>query len=439
VKARHTVLSILFATWIVSAVDRMAMSVALPYISTEFRLGPFEGGVLLSAFFLGYSLSHIPGGILADMFGVRRVATMALLWWSAFTAVTGLASSKAVMLIARFVFGLGEGLYPACAFKTIATWFPKHERATANAMMLASNPLGLAISPLVVVAVMSLWGWRAVFLVLFVPGVVIALLFWTLVRDRPSESLRVSPEELAEIEIDGEAGGEGHSEAGGVLQALREPNILRFFLVLFTFDIAFWGFTAWLPTYLVKARGLSMGQMGVVASLPFLVGTIGSVLGGWLSDRFFPSRRRLPIIVCNLVSAVFLYLMFNATTLTHVIVYQTIAGFFLMTFFSVFWALPMNAIPQRVMGIASGFINMAGQIAAFIAPLLFGYLVQITGDFGVTFGVLIAALLVSSALVFTQPNGSVARPLAGSAALPAPRRHVDPSDRSGPAIGSSEH
>lgn len=404
-KARHTVLSILFATWIVSSVDRMAMSVALPYISSEFGLGPLEGGILLSAFFLGYSLAHIPGGVLADRFGVRRVATVALLWWSAFTALTGIATGKVVMLVARFVFGLGEGLYPACAFKTIATWFPKRERATANAMMLASNPLGLAISPLVVVAVMSIWGWRAVFLVLFVPGIVIAALFWRLVRDRPSESPRVSSIELAEIE-DGEEAVSAHHGTGGIMAALSEPNILRFFLVLFTFDIAFWGFTAWLPTYLVKERGLSMGQMGVAAALPFLVGTVGSVLGGWLSDHVFTRQRRFPIIVCEVASALFLYLMFTATTLQAVIVYQTAAGFFLMTFFAVFWALPMNSIPQNVMGIASGFINMAGQLAAFIAPLLFGYLVQVTGNFGVTFGVLVFALLLSSALVLTLPNGT---------------------------------
>ena|SRR5579859_7070874 len=90
VKARHTVLSVLFATWIVSHMDRMAMSVALPYIAADFHLSSIESGALMSAFFAGYAISHIPGGVLADLFGSRKVATIAMLWWSAFTALTGL-------------------------------------------------------------------------------------------------------------------------------------------------------------------------------------------------------------------------------------------------------------------------------------------------------------------------------------------------------------
>jgi len=405
-KARHTVLSILFLTWIVSCVDRMAMSVAIPYISAEFHLSPSASGLVMSIFFAGYALSQIPGGLLADKFGARRIATIAMLWWSAFTALTGLAAGFVQMAVVRFVFGIGEGIFPACAFKTIAVWFPKKERATANALMLASNPLGVALSPLAVVGIMSIWGWRAVFFWLFVPGIVIALLFWLFIPDRPSESSRVSREELFEIE-GGDASALHPGEKIGVLRILREPYVLKYFFVLFTFDIAYGGFMTWLPTYLVQARGLSMAQMGVAASLPFFAGTIGSVVGGWASDRFFSNRRRLPIVVVELMSAVLLYMTFKADTLAMMVVCQTLAGFFLMSFFSVFWALPMNTIPKELMGVAGGLINMAGQIATFISPLALGYLVGAAhGDFYHAFLLLIAALVVSSALVFTIPARS---------------------------------
>jgi MFS family permease len=404
-KARHTVLSILFVTWIVSSVDRMAMSVALPYISTEFRLSSVESGVLLSAFFAGYSISQIPGGVLADSFGVRRVATAAMVWWSLFTAITGLVGNLVQMLVTRFVFGLGEGVFPSCAFKTIAVWFPRRERATANAIMLASNPLGVALSPLVVVAIMSVWGWRAVFYSLFLPGVIIALLFWIFIPNSPADSRRVSTAELAEIEHGDPPISPDAQFRPGFIKAISQPQILRYFLILFTFDISFWGFTSWLPTYLVKERGFSMIEMGGAASLPFFAGTLGSIVGGWLSDRYYSRHRKWLIIAVELSSAALLYLSFTASSVMLLLIFQSLAGFFLLAFFSTFWALPMNSVPKVMMGITSGTINMAGQIAAFVAPMLMGFLAQAyAGDFRLTTMILVGSLLLSAAIVLTIPD-----------------------------------
>jgi MFS family permease len=92
-KARHTVLSVLFTTWIVSWMDRAVMSVAIPYIAIDYHLSPLAMGVVMGAFFASYSISQIPGGLLADIFGVRRIATIAMLWWSVFTAITGAAAN----------------------------------------------------------------------------------------------------------------------------------------------------------------------------------------------------------------------------------------------------------------------------------------------------------------------------------------------------------
>src|SRR5205807_1006359 len=136
-----------------------------------YRLSPVVMGVVMSIFFAGYSITQIPGGLLADIFGVRRVATIAMLWWSVFTAITGAAANVTQMVVARFVFGLGEGMFPGCAYKTIAVWFPKKERATATAIMIASNSIGAALAPLAVVGIVLLWGWRAVFYSLFLPGI----------------------------------------------------------------------------------------------------------------------------------------------------------------------------------------------------------------------------------------------------------------------------
>ena len=404
-KARYSVLSVLFVTWVVSFMDRMVMSVAIPYIAVDYGLSPLAMGVVMSAFFAGYSISQVPGGLLSDKFGVRRVAAVAMIWWSMFTAITGAVTNITQMLITRFVFGLGEGLFPACAFKTISVWFPQKERSTANALMLASNSLGPALTPLFVVGIMSLWGWRAVFYSLFLPGILITIFFWIFVTDKPSDSKRVSPEELIEIEGDSIATTITSEKKAGFSSLFKDRTVMTLFLVLFAFDITLWGFMSWLPTYLVKARGFSMVKMGVVASLPFFAGTIGCIHGGWISDKFFSERRKTPIIAAQLLSALFLYLTVTTTSTTMLVIYLILGGACIKFFISAFWALPMNLIPKSLMGTASGFINMAGQIAAFISPLIIGYLVGVAeGEFYTTFMFLIGMALVSCAIVFTLPG-----------------------------------
>lgn len=403
--ARHTMLSVLFVTSIVSFMDRMVMSAAVPFIAKDFSLTSLESGVLMSVFFSGYAISQIPGGILADRFGVRRVSTLAMLWWSAFAALTGAAGNLVFMLIARFLFGLGEGVFPAAAFKAVAVWFPVKERATANAIKLASTPLGGALAPLLVVAVMSFGTWRTVFYILFVPGLIIAALFWLVVRDDPSKSPRVTREELALITAGDSAAVAKIEPTMGFLAALKEPGILRFFLVLFAFDIGYWGFTSWLPTYLMKARGFSTTQMGVAASLPFIAAAFGCFIGGWTSDRLFSKNRMIPIIASELLAAFLLYLSYISTSTLVLVVCQTLAGFFLNFFVSAFWALPMTTMPKSLMGVISGVINMAGQIAAFMAPIIVGYLVgAAAGSFAAAFGLIIGSILISCALVFTLPS-----------------------------------
>ena len=408
-KARHTMLSVLFVTSIVSFMDRMVMSSAIPYIARDFKLTAFESGLVMSVFFASYSIAQIPGGLLADRYGFRKVTTVAMLWWSVFAALTGSVATFAQMLITRFLFGLGEGVFPAAAFKAIAVWFPQKERATANAVKLASSPLGGALAPLFVVALMSIGSWRTVFHALLIPGIILTALFWIFVADKPSESARVSKAELAEIEGDDPADNPTSSTKFTVREAFRQPYVLRYFFVLFAFDIGYWGFTTWLPTYLVKARGFSIVQMGVASSLPFFAATIGCLVGGWVSDRFFSNNRRLPILATQLLAALLLYLTYVSNSVAMLVVCQTLAGFCLSFFTSAFWALPMSTVPKSLMGIISGVINMAGQIAAFVSPMAVGYLVGTSGGgFGSTFAFIVGSILLSFVLVFWLPGRSKA-------------------------------
>jgi sugar phosphate permease len=378
------------------------MSVAIPYIAKDFDLSPVVMGVVMSVFFAGYALCQIPGGMLADRFGSRRVMTSALVWWSAFTTFTGMASSLTSMLLIRVGFGIGEGVFPGGSWKSIAVWFPVKERATANAFMLSSNSLGPALAPLFVVAIMAAWGWRAVFYSLFIPGLLVSLLIWIFVTDKPAESKRVSVEELAEIQQVEPIIETSSAAKVGFFDIIKVPVVWQCFIIWFAFDITLWGFMSWLPTYLVKVRGFELVKMGIVASLPFFAGTIGLIVGGWISDKYFANHRKTPLITSQLLGALFLYMTYTVASADMAIIYQTLAGGFLFMAMGAFWALPMNTIPKSVMGVSSSFINTAGQIAGFLSPIIIGYLVQASGgSFDTAFMFLIAGALVSSLVATT--------------------------------------
>lgn len=405
-KPRYNIVAVLFVAWGVAVLDRGAMPVALPYISREFGLTPFQSSLILSTFFFGYAIAHIPGGILADRFGARRVATAALLWWSAFTAITGVAANLVQMLLIRLLFGLGEGAAPGAFFKTIAVWFPRKERATATAVMFTANSLGAALSPIIVVAIMATWGWRAVFYALLVPGILAALLFWKVVRDRPAEADHGPVDAAGDAQPVGSPADATHAppHATFAWKDVARPDIIKYFLAITIFDIAYWGFQNWLPTYLVQVRGFSMLQMGAAASLPFFVGAIGRLVGGRLSDTLFREQRRLLVAIIQVMAGLCLALTFFAPTTATMIAAQAGAGFFLSGFQSTFWALPMSTISRNRMGTASAFINMGGQIGGLISPLCVGALLQLAGGgFGAVGIFFEATIIVSVVIILSLP------------------------------------
>ena len=401
-KYRYNILSVLFFVWAVAVIDRMAMPVALPYIVKEFGLGPFEASLVLSTFFIGYAIAQVPGGLFADLIGVRKVATIAMLWWSAFTALTGAAGTLVHLLIVRLLFGLGEGLYPAASLKAVATWFPKKERSTATAVMFTANSIAAASAPLLVVAIMATWGWRSVFYVFCVPGILAAALAWRFLKNRPSDVPTLDPVERAELadNLDPELS-EG---AGGKLRALLDPTLLKYFFCYLTFDIALYAFQGWLPTYLVQARGFSMVEMAAATSLPFVVGGIGGLAGGWLSDNLFRNHRRSLVALTQILSGGALCLTFLAPTTTYLVVFQSLTGFFMYMFVSAFWGLPMNTLAKSRMGVASGFIQTGGQIGGFVSPVCIGAVLALSGgDFGAAGLVIEGAVALSFIIVWLMP------------------------------------
>ncbi|MBI5543737.1 MAG: MFS transporter, partial [Deltaproteobacteria bacterium] len=210
--------------YLVAWLDRMAINMTILSMGEDLHIGPDRIGWVLSAFFLGYALFQIPGGALADRIGPRRVILIALAWWSVFTALTGVAGSLASMLAIRFLFGIGEGIFPASVWKVLGNWFTRKNRATANALVLSAIALGPALTPLLLAPMLARWGWRACFWALGTCGLVCLVVVYRFVANSIHEGRDVKPEELSEYEADTRseaANAEGNLEKstfGGLLR-----------------------------------------------------------------------------------------------------------------------------------------------------------------------------------------------------------------------------
>src|SRR5437667_4732647 len=209
-RARGRVLSFAFLLAVVTYLDRICISAAAPFIMEDLHLTVLEMSVVFSAFTLAYSIFEIPSGWLGDTRGPRRVLTRIVLWWSAFTMLTGAARGFQSLVTIRFLFGAGEaGAFPNIA-RAFSRWFPRRERGTANGVLFLGSRAGGMLSAPIALLLIGRWGWRVSFVLFGLLGVAWAAAWHAWFRDTPREHSAVGGDELAWIEQDG-IGADGSS------------------------------------------------------------------------------------------------------------------------------------------------------------------------------------------------------------------------------------
>ena len=394
-KHQHRVVGMLSLLSVITYIDRVCIAVAGPRIQESLQISPEQWGWVTSLFFLSYSAFEIPSGALADRMGPRRVLTRIVLWWSAFTSLTGLVSSYAMLLVVRFCFGMGEaGAYPS-ASAVIARWVPARNRARAWGIVWMTAQIGAASTPLLVIPIQVRYGWQASFYVFGVLGVLWSAVWYAWFRDSPSEKPGVSPQEL--IEIGPSSSSSHHGMPWGV--AMRSPVFWQIAAVgaCYVYSLAF--YQSWLQTYLVKGRGYTEAAL-MLSSLPYIVGACANALGGVTSDalvrRFGLRRGRRTLGVCGLTFAA----VFMAAAIL------TTSGGWALAFLSLAYAGILVQQPNLCAvcldtgkahaGTVFGFMNTAANLASSLAAIVFGYLVAYTGSYTAPFIPMLALLCVGA-------------------------------------------
>jgi MFS transporter, ACS family, glucarate transporter len=407
-RVRHAVLWLTVIAYMITYMDRVVISSAVPMIQQEFGFSMVTIGWILASFRWGYALFQIPGGWLGDRIGPRRALSLIVCWWSFFTCATAFCWNAASMLVTRFLFGVGEaGAFPI-ATRSLSRWMLPSERGYAQGVTHAGSRLGAALTPPIVVALMATYGWRSPFLLFGVLGLAWAAVWFYWYRDTPREHRSVNAAELDLIHsATGERSRTTKSVPWGAI--LRSRTVWYLSAMYFCYGYCLSVYLDWFPTYLKESRGFNLKQMGLYASLPLFAGTVGDLLGGWVSDVWLrrsgdmrAARRLVGCAGFALAGAAILPAALTDDPLTSVW-FSCLAFFGLELTVGVSWAVPLD-IGSDYAGSVSAVMNTCGNIGGAISPAVLGYLVHHIGwrePFLVA-----AAMCVAGAILYLKIDAS---------------------------------
>ncbi len=380
-RVRHIVLWVTVAAYMITYMDRVVISTAVPVIQKDLGFSLVTMGWILSAFRWGYALFQIPGGWLGDRIGPRRALALIMTVWSCFTSATALAWNAVSMAVFRFLFGIGEaGAFPT-ATRSLSRWMLPAERGYAQGLTHAGSRLGAALTPPLAVVLITSYGWRAPFVVFGALGVAWAAFWYAWYRDTPEEHRQVNPAEKELIRSS--LGGARSPTTRSVPWAkiLRSPSLWLLSAMYFCYGYAISVYLDWFPKYLNDHRGFDLGAMGLYASLPLFAGTLGDLLGGWLSDvrakrsgNLGAARRGVAMTGFLLAAASILPATFTGNAVASVW-YTCVAVFALELTVGVSWAIPLD-IGGDYAGSVSAVMNMGGNVGGALSPAALAYLVR---------------------------------------------------------------
>jgi MFS family permease len=403
-RVRHQVLWLTVAAYMITYMDRVVISSAVPSIQQEFGFTNQTVSWILGAFRWGYALFQIPGGWLGDLIGPRKALTAIVVWWSLFTSFTALAWNAVSMAAIRFLFGVGEaGAFPI-ATRSLSRWMLPEERGYAQGVTHAGSRLGAAFTPPIVGVLIVGFGWRAPFLVFGLLGILWAVWWFYWYRDTPQEHASVN---LAERQLIEAALGERKPRSASVpwTRILGAPTVWALAAMYFCYGWALAIYLDWFPKYLNEARGLKLLTMTFYASLPLFAATAGDFFGGWFSDRLLVRTgdirfaRRSVAIAGFLIAAAGIVPATLASSAELCVLLTCLGVFGLEATVGVSWAIPLD-IGRDYAGSVSAVMNTFGNVGGAISTTILGYVVAWRG--WETPFYIAAALCVAAAALFSR-------------------------------------
>jgi ACS family hexuronate transporter-like MFS transporter len=361
----------------ISYLDRQTLPVAVNAIGKDIALSNQQFSTLQSAFLFAYAFMYAGGGKLTDALGTRRGFTVIMIFWSLACASHALALSFTMLVVSRFLLGMGEGGGFPAATRTVAEWFPAPERASAMGIINAGTAVGAVIAPPLIAVILSFFNWRWIFVISGVMG-----LLWTAWWRLSYVSPQQGPE------VNASDGGDSAAHVRWI-DLLRIHEVWGMVAAKFLSDAAWYFYLFWLPKYLYDARGFDIKAVGAFAWIPYAAAGVGCLVGGWFSSYLVRREFSLSLarkLALGLSAAVMpLAIFVPYVAVSWAIVIFSVAYFGQQSWSTLVMVLPTDLLPRRVVGSVAGLVGFGGAMGGIAFGQLVGYLL----DHGIGYGVVL--------------------------------------------------
>ncbi len=397
-----SMLLLLFAA-IINYLDRSSLSVANMTIREELGLSATEIGMLLSAFSLAYGLAQLPCGALLDRKGPRIMLAIGMFFWSLFQAAAGLVHNFTQFILVRIGLGIGEAPMNPCGVKVINDWFNIKDRGMPMGMFNASSMIGLSIAPPILAAMMLVMGWRGMFVFIGVLGMILAVGWYLMYRDRDNNKL--SAEEIHYLQA-GSVASRKEPLSFAEWRGLFKQRTMWGMMIGFSgINYTAWLYIAWLPGYLQSTYNLDLKSTGLLAAIPFLFGAAGMLLNGYVVDKLVRRGldavkvRKVSIVTGMLLSAAFTAFVTRATDTTSAVTMIGMALFCIHFAGTSCWGLIHANVTARMTASVGSIQNFASFVFASFAPIITGWVLDTTKSFSLAL-MICAGVTVVGALAY---------------------------------------
>jgi MFS family permease len=390
-----TMLCVLFA---IMYLDRVNISAAAAPLKAHFNLSNTEMGLAFSAFSWSYLASVLFGGWGARKYGARVSLFVTVIIVGIGTILTGLTGGLVSLFVARLVVGLGEGPAFPAATQAMRNWYPAHRFGYIQGITHSASRLGAAIAPPVVAWIIVWSDWRTSFILCGGAALLWAAVWWFHFREDPREHPDADAKRLEGLSVS-----LPDREARIPLWTLTR-RMFPVTIVMFTYGWSYWVFVSWLPLYFANQHHTDLKKSALLTSITFAAGLVGNTVGGIGSDFILKRTGRHRLARCSVVAAslvgtaLCLIPCLFIADLSTVVVLLAAAMFFLELTVAPMYAVPMD-ISQEYAGLGSAYVIMGVAIAGIISPVVFGWLIDLTGNWNVPFATGVVILLVGAAVV----------------------------------------
>jgi MFS transporter, ACS family, tartrate transporter len=394
-----------------SYLDRVNLGFAALTMNAELKFSPQVFAIGAGIFFIGYFIFEVPSNLALERFGASKWIARIMVTWGVISALMALVSGVWSFYGLRFLLGVAEaGFFPGIILY-LTYWFPAEYRARFLAAFAIAVPvstvIGAPVSGLLLGldGAMGLKGWQWLFVIEGVPSVLLGIVTWFYLTDRPEHATWLTAEQKAWLaaKLKAETAAKQAASHLTLGQALASPKVIMLSLIYFCFVAALYGMQFWLPQ-IVKAFGLTNAQTGFVTAIPYLFGTVAMIIWARHSDA---TRERvmhvgLPFILTAVALAVSSYIADPAMTM----VVLSVAAIGIFSIFGVFWTLPTAWLSGTAAAGAIALINSIGNLAGFGGPYLIGWIKDSTGSTADGLLALAVLPLIGALLVFLGGHDS---------------------------------